>query len=217
MTNYKFAKQASTNAPDAGKFAKRSFTFTQNPSGGNTLEIEWNSVTRTYTFVESPSAGGNAQSINHPATYSCQIGETISNTVENLISTIHSNVHDTTLGQDTTISTGSSGAQLVVYSNAKIDGDIDFTATGFTGTIGTSIAGEDATFEPGGPYSALISTSTITRVLVRDDSAGVDGYNAGPPVNQLKVESVTLPANTVIPLQTWGATANNQSHITFLK
>lgn len=214
MTNYKFAKARSVT-PAAGKYAKRSFTFSRKPAADETLQISWNSVTRTYTFVESPS-GASTQTINHPPTYLCQIGATAEETVANLVNTIHSNVHDTTLGEDTTISTSiESPAAITVHSNAKISGTITITpSVGTLGSQGSSTAGTDSVEEPGAPYSALVSNGTITKVLVRDPAASVDGYNAGPPVNQLSEVVVNLPANVVIPLQTWGATGGT---ITFLK
>ena len=200
----------STNKCTAGAYAKLVFTLTANPDDNDTLKINWNNVTRTYTF--STSGGINTQIFSPPASYTCQIGSTVQETVANLQTTIHSNVHDTTLGEDTTISSSVSGNVITIYSNAKISNNINTTGSTIVGSKFTSVptTGTTAQAEPGAPYTGVWFSGPCT-LLVRNDVEGA--YNAGPPVNGLKTINVALP-NTVVPMEVWGI---NKANATLFK
>lgn len=207
---YKYVVK-STNKCNAGSYPKLEVNFTTNPTNNSTISILWNTATRTYKFVNAPD-GANSNSLNPPTTRNCQIGKDTDETVYNLISTIYSNPHDVTLGKDTTITAVASGTKLILHGNAKIAGSITTTALPAGATAGTSTTGVTSQSEPGAPFSGFVTTSTSPTVLVRDPEA--DGYNAGPPVNQLKAIQINVPANTFVPLQIWGI---NTANATFYK
>lgn len=207
---YKYVVK-STNKCNAGRYSKIEVDFSTNPTPNSGITIGWNGVNRTYTFVATPE-GANANSLNPPTTTKCQIGADAAETVYNLISTIYSNPHDVSLGKDTTISAVASGSKLVLYGNAKLGGSISASSLPAGATTSNAVAGQAASSEPGGPFSGFVTTSTTPTVLVRDPDA--DGYNAGPPVNQLKTVTINTPANTFVPLQVWGI---NTVNATFYK
>lgn len=198
-TTYKYA-EASTGKTTIGRYAFNELQFNSNPVDGNTLTITWNGVSREYTF--SSSGGANKHSLNPPATRTCLIGATKEETIENLVVTIHSNVHDVTTGEDTTISTSAKDDRLFIYSNAKIAGSVVMANTGGFVQSVNGQAGANVDLQDDLPFTAFLTTQANPTVVVADPDA--DGYNPGPPNNKLIQKALIVPANTFVTLRVWG-------------
>jgi len=205
---YKQVKANTAGTVAAGKYASIDLIVSpaEIPDEGETLTITHSSIVRTYTF--SLTSGISTQTINAPVSRTCRIGSTPRETLNNLVNTIHSNVHDTSLGKDDTISTAVSSptvtgtGQMTIYSNAKIQGDITVGGTWGSTVSGNNTTGEAVSGYNDGVWTAIQGTGSPMELLIRNPSS--KAYNAGPPVNGLKKVIVTLPSDVIIPLETWG-------------
>jgi len=211
-------------AVNAGTFPQRTLRITTMPVLGDTLAIDTisGSPVVTLTFTDSTSGADWNKLRNGTNNTYVYIGRTAEDTHKNIVVAINSNDHLTQIGKDNTITATLSGVSpqplianvsqgsvgVTVYENAKIAGNIDFTAVGTitinkdNNTTGVAIAGAYTTDKM---YNGIQKAAAgTTDVLVRTLTA--DGYNIGPPHNQLEVKSIRLVAGVIHPIQTFGCT-----------
>lgn len=188
-----------------GAFAKRQFKINAVPTVGQTTTITWNGVTRTYEYTDDASVGANYGRYPNVNLVKVLIGPDISSTHKNLVTAINSNYMTTQGGRDTTIiaseTLNGTDSTVLLHSNAKITGSITIGGVAQTNVANTAGAAFDG-YSTLTNYKGISVTTGSCSLIIRNDEEGAD--NAGPPINGLKMVTVTIPTNRILPIETFG-------------
>jgi hypothetical protein len=194
---------------NAGLFPKTTITFPALPADGDTLIISTIATNPkiTLTFTDSPSGANNQRLHNGIGNNSVYIGTTVDELYMNIVTAISTHDYETRTGDSDTITASPDSVPgVVIYENEKITGTVTAVHSGGTAVV-TATPGANVT----GHYSTKImyngiqgTASGAVDVLMRNTDT--DGYNIGPPHNQLKKETIYLQAGTILPIQTFGCT-----------
>jgi len=200
-------------AVNAGSFPSYSFAFDQQPTDGGTLTITRVSADATQLTLKSSSdtAADHRRLHNGINNTDVLIGDTLSDTYKNISTAI--NTHDglTAPGVSNTITVTVSGdinsaTGVIVYENEKLTGNIAIAVAGggsfgLTSAVDTAGATMAGLYTTGKVYNGIQGTGAVT-VLIRDPDK--DGYNVGPPHNQITTATITLASGVILPIQTFG-------------
>jgi hypothetical protein len=196
---------------NAGIFPKTTITFPALalPVDGDTLIISTVATNPKIilTFTDSPSGANNRRLHNGISNNSVYLGTTVIELYMNIVTAINTYDYETRIGTSDTITAAPDDTEgVVIYENEKITGSVGVVHSGGTAVV-TATPGANIT----GHYSTKIMYNGIqgtangaVDVLMRNPDT--DGYNIGPPHNQLKKETIFLQAGTILPIQTFGCT-----------
>jgi len=211
--SYRVIHTDGTTSAAIGEFPKSTITLNQQPANGEKLILKGKSVvTPELIFVTDTDTGANHKKLHNGINnINVLIGETLSDTYKNISTAI--NTHDglTAPGVSNTITVTVSGdinsaTGVIVYENEKLAGNIaiavagggSFGLTSAVDTAGVTMAG---LYTTGKVYNGIQGTGAVT-VLIRDPDK--DGYNVGPPANQMTTATITLASGVILPIQTFG-------------
>lgn len=196
---------------NAGSFPKHTFAFDIQPTDGETItitRISGDSTTLTFKST-SDTAADHRRLHNGIRNTDVLIGNTLSDTYLNISTAINTQVGLIQTGSSNTITCTVSGNintahGVTVYENEKLLGNIGITRSGtFTlaGAIDTAGVTMTGLYSTGKIYNGIQGSGSVT-VLIRDPDK--DGYNVGPPANQMTTATITLASGVILPIQTFG-------------
>ena len=201
---------------DAGDFPNDLVTLPGQPSNGETLILNGvsSNPSVTLTFKSSSDTAADHRRLHNGINNTdVLIGDTLSDTYKNISTAINTNDSLTKIGTDNTLSVTVSGdinsaTGVLVWQNEKIDGPLAAaggTSTPSRTTLTTGTAMVNA-YDDHEVYNGIKrdGLGTNVSVIVRTASASADGYNVGPPVNQLEVKEIRLVQGQLLPIQTYG-------------
>lgn len=200
-----------------GVFPKTTFAFAALPSDGDTLTINTTATGArvVLTFTDDSVTGASAKRLHNGIdNTNVYIGENLVELHANIFTCINTSDYLTRVGttdsitatRDTSPGVVPGVGGVVIYENEKIAGNVTVVFSGGAigagpvVTAGVSTAGYYTTEKM---YSGIQSTTTgAVNVLMRD--MDTDGYNIGPPTNQLTAKTIYLQAGIIHPIQTFG-------------
>ena len=194
---------------NAGLFPKTTITFPGLPVNGDTLIISTVATNPkiTLTFTDSPTGANNKRLHNGIGNNSVYLGTTVDELYMNIVTAINTHDYETRIGtSDTITATHDDASGVVIYENEKLTGSVTAVHSGgtavVTATPGANVAGHYSTEIM---YNGIQGTANgaVDVLMINTDT---DGYNIGPPHNQLKKETIFLQAGTIHGIQTFGCT-----------
>ena len=197
---------APTGSFTAGKFAEYKGTLSANPSVGGNVSITWNGKTYTFEFSDQKlDSVWYKKFAAKPNMKKVYISDTKEETMKNLHAAIGNYDSIMHAGPDHAFSAAEEDGVLTLYSHVKLAQS--FTVNGLTVSTNTSGA-VPSSYSTDEMYTGISipggGNATVTvDLLMRKPSA--ESYNVGPPVNGLQVvSSVTVPADQILPIETFG-------------
>ncbi len=224
MGTYKKVKQhtagSGNGATSAGDFPNDLVTLSGQPSNDETLILKGvsSNPTVTLTFKSSSDTAADHRRLHNGINNTdVLIGNTLSDTYKNISTAINTNDSLTKIGADNTLSVTVSGdinsaTGVLVWQNEKITGAL--AAAGGTSspsrtTLTTGAAMVNA-YDDYEVYNGIKRDGggKTVNIIVRKATANADGYNIGPPVNQLEVKEIRLVQDQLLPIRTYGTGEN---------
>jgi hypothetical protein len=199
---------------NAGVFPKSTITLNQQPTDGDKLVLKGKSIAAPeLTFVTDTTTGASHKKLHNGINnVNVLIGDTLSETYNNISTAI--NTHDslTQVGKTGTITVTVSGdinsaTGIILYTNEKLTGPNDaatktgvFTVSQTNNDAGATFAG----YTTGESYVGIQSSGGDANVTVVIRDIDEDGYNIGPPTNQFTTATIALKAGEIHPIETFG-------------
>jgi len=199
---------ASTGLFSAGSFAEYKGTLSVNPSVGDTVSIEWNG--RTYTFEFSDQKLDSVwykKFAAKPDMKNVYISDTKEETMKNLHAAIGNYDSIIHAGPDYAFSAAEVNGVLTLYSHVKLSQsfNVDDPNT-VTTTVSNNQGAEPSSYSTDEMYTGISvlasGNGAVVKLLMR--KPGAQNYNVGPPYNSLEVVTATIPANQILPIETFG-------------